>query len=133
MHPFNLCSWKMPLVVSTDTKLDKLHLHFFFCWTFTALISFHTILCYSFQKQPHLGQLKTLPVLWNFEKFPKCYFFKLISLTFFQWPSSLYSSCVFLFCFFFFSGQVTENFPWPFLGVGSPIHSHSESAIKYNN
>lgn len=138
MHPFNLCSWRMPLLVSTDTKLDKLHLQFFFFWTFTALISFHTILCYSFQEQPHLGQSKTLPVLWKISEI------LFLQIDFFNYfPLAIIT--IFILCFFFFnfhdskhwksvswllgktylhiSGQVTENFPWLFWGVASPIHS----------
>ena len=66
-----LC-WRVCLVLSTDTKLDKFQLSLtcladFFDWNFAVLISLHIILCWSFKGQPYLGQSKTLPVSWKFE------------------------------------------------------------------
>ena len=73
MHNFSSCSWRMGLVVSTDTNLDKSRssitcFRIFFGWTFAVLISFCSILCCSFWGQPLLVQSKTLSVPWNFKR-----------------------------------------------------------------
>ena len=74
MQLFISYSQRMHFVVSSDTKLDKLHLSVtclavFFNWAFTLLISFCAILSCSVWRKPHLGQSKTLPVSWNWEEF----------------------------------------------------------------
>ena len=75
MYLFNSSSWRMHLVISTNTKLNKLYSSItyltVFGWAFTVLVSFCIILGCSFQGWPHFGWLKTFPVPWNFERISK--------------------------------------------------------------
>ena len=103
----------MCLVISTGTKLDKSHssitwMAVFLSWSFAVLISFRTILCYSFQGQPHLSWSETLTVLWNFERISEMLPFEIpSSLALFVGSSSL----VYV--------KSPKTFARPFLGVVS--------------
>ena len=94
MHPLSSYSWRMCLLMSTDTRLGKSHssITYFavFGWIFVVLISFLTILYYNFWGRPHLSWSETFPVLWNSKRISKMPLLEIPS--FFRYCSLVYIS-----------------------------------------